>query len=84
MKSVLMTFLMFFVVFASIQMGILDVINSGLFHFIAYAAFAVVIGCAVYFVGIPKFSDDTDENPEIAITESSETSVSKEDKREKV
>ena len=84
MKSVLMTFLMFFVVFASIQLGILDAINSGIFHLIVYIAFAVVIVCALYFVGLPKFSEGEKQNTEISTAEPSETDVLKEKKQEKV
>ena len=75
---------MFLVVFTSIQLGILDVINSGVFHLIVYIAFAVVIGCALYFVGVPKFSESENKTTELSVAEPTEKNVLKEDNQEKV
>lgn len=54
MKSVLLTFLMFFVIFALLKMNILDVFSNTVFHIISYISIITVLGCAVYFVGIPS------------------------------
>lgn len=64
MKSVLLTFLIFFIIFALLKMNILDVISSDVFHFISYACVFTVIGCAVFFIGFPSRSNSSQQLPE--------------------
>lgn len=54
MKSVLITFVIFFVIFALLKMNILDIFSNTIFHIISYASLITVVGCAIYFVGIPS------------------------------
>lgn len=54
MKSVLGTFLIFIVIFGLLKMNIIGVLNSTTFHVISYIALVLVVGCAVYFVGMPS------------------------------
>ena len=54
MKSVLGTFLIFIVIFGLLKMNIIGVLNSTTFHIIGYAALILVVGCAIYFVGMPS------------------------------
>ena len=64
MKSVLLTFLIFFIIFALLKMNILDVISSDVFHFVSYACVFTVIGCAVFFIGFPSRSNSSQQLPE--------------------
>lgn len=61
MKSVLLTFLIFFIIFTLLKMNILDVISSGIFHFISYACILTVIGCGIFFIGLPSRSNSSQQ-----------------------
>jgi len=54
MKSVFITFIIFVVLFALLDSGIISVISSSAFHYAVYALFVMVIGAGVYFVGLPN------------------------------
>ena len=56
MKSVLGTFLIFIIIFGLLKMNIIGVLNSTTFHVVSYASLIIVVGCAVYFIGMPSFS----------------------------
>lgn len=45
---------MFFVVFALLKMNILDLFSNTIFHIISFICLISVVGCAIYFVGIPS------------------------------
>lgn len=64
MKSVLLTFLIFFVIFTLLKLNILDVISSRIFHFISYACIITVVGCGIFFIGFPSRSDNSPQLPE--------------------
>ena len=64
MKSVLLTFLIFFVIFTLLKLNILDIISSRVFHFVSYACIFTVVGCAIFFIGFPSRSNSSQQLPE--------------------
>lgn len=54
MKSVLLTFLIFFVVFTLLKMNIVGLLSSSVFHIVSYTLAGIVFACAIYFVGLPS------------------------------
>ncbi len=61
MKSVVITLIIFAVVFTLLHYNVLDFIGSTTFSYISTALFILVLGCGFIFVGIPHFNtaDDT-------------------------
>lgn len=57
MKSVFLSILIFVAVFSMLKMNVLALIDNRFFTPLALGAFIIVIGCAVYFVGLPKAGD---------------------------
>lgn len=57
MKSVLLSFLMFIVVFSALKFNILRVFDHHIVVWLAAISFIIVVGCAIYFVGAPKWKD---------------------------
>lgn len=55
MKSVILTFLMFIVIFIILKADAVSIIDNGIFKIASFVLFFAVLGCAVYFVGIPDF-----------------------------
>ena len=56
MKSVVITFIIFAVVFALLQCNVLDFIGSTTFSFLSIGLFILVLGCGFIFVGVPHFN----------------------------
>jgi hypothetical protein len=50
---------MFIVVFTAIYFHVMDLIDNNFFRFISLGGFLVVVACAVYFVGLPKFENSS-------------------------
>ena len=61
MKSVFLSFFIFLIVFIVLRSDILSVVSTNIFSYITFGAFLLVIGCALYFVGIPKTSENSPE-----------------------
>jgi hypothetical protein len=59
MKSTLLSILIFIIVFAALKLNVLKLLDGNILLYISLVFFIGVIGCALYFVGIPK-SDKTD------------------------
>jgi uncharacterized membrane protein YidH (DUF202 family) len=57
MKSVLLSFLMFIVVFTAIKFDILRIFDHHIVVWLAGISFIIVMGCALYFIGAPKWAD---------------------------
>lgn len=57
MKSVLLSFLMFIVVFTALKLDILKVFDSHIIVWLAAISFVIVMGCALYFIGVPRWKD---------------------------
>lgn len=56
MKSVVITFIIFAVVFALLHYNVLDFIGSTTFSFLSIGLFILVLGCGFIFVGAPHFN----------------------------
>lgn len=56
MKSVVITFIIFAVVFALLHYNVLDFIGSTTFSFLSIGLFILVLGCGFIFVGVPHFN----------------------------
>ena len=56
MKSVVITFIIFAVVFALLYYNVLDFIGSTTFSFLSIGLFILVLGCGFIFVGVPHFN----------------------------
>lgn len=54
MKSVFLTIIFFIILFSSLKMGILDIIDTTAFSYITFISFFAVIIVAIYFIGLPK------------------------------
>lgn len=54
MKSVFLSFIIFFVVFLIMRSDILAVVSTDAFTYLTFGSFILVLGCAFYFIGIPK------------------------------
>lgn len=61
MKSIFLSFFIFLIVFIVLRSDILSVVSTNTFSYITFGAFLLVIGCALYFVGIPKISENSPE-----------------------
>ena len=64
MKSVFLSFFIFLIVFIVLRSDILSVVSTNIFSYITFGAFLLVIGCALYFVGIPKMSENSPKTNE--------------------
>lgn len=64
MKSVFLSFFIFLIVFIVLRSDILSVVSTNTFSYITFGAFLLVIGCALYFVGIPKMSENSPKSNE--------------------
>lgn len=56
MKSVVITFIIFAVVFALLHYNVLDFIGNTTFSFLSIGLFILVLGCGFIFVGVPHFN----------------------------
>ncbi len=54
MKSLILTFIMFAVVFTLLSFNVLDIVSTGFFSYSAKISFVLVIICALLFVGVPE------------------------------
>lgn len=54
MKSLILTFIMFAVVFTLLSFNVLDIVNTDFFSYSAKILFVLVIICALLFVGVPE------------------------------
>ena len=54
MKSVVITLLMFFVVFSLVSFNILDIVDNSTFSYLVRIIFVLVLLSAVVFVGVPQ------------------------------
>ena len=52
MKKAIISLFFLIIIYIMLDHNALDVIGSDAFHYAAYILFAVVMGCAVYFVGV--------------------------------
>ena len=75
MKSVVITFIIFAVVFALLHYNVLDFIGSTTFSFLSIGLFILVLGCGFIFVGVPHFNTNNTNN-------NTKTSKRKKTKRE--
>ena len=57
MKSVFVTLIMFAVVFGSLWLGVLDLIDNSYFIYISGLIFVMVVGYALIFIGKPTKKD---------------------------
>ena len=57
MKSILLSILMFIVIFTALKFNILSLIDNHIIFYVAIIGIIVVIISALYFVGVPKLSD---------------------------
>ena len=57
MKSVLITFVMFFVLFGLLKLNILSVLNGSWFPILSLVIFLIVIAIAVAMFGLPTKND---------------------------
>lgn len=55
MKSVLLSFLMFIVVFTALKFNVLRIFDHHIIVYVSWTAFVIVIFCALYFIGAPKW-----------------------------
>ena len=55
MKSVVLTFLMLVIIFAVLKTNVLAIVDVNVLEIVFFVLFVIVMGCAVYFVGIPDF-----------------------------
>ena len=88
MKSVVVTFLMFVVVFILLKFDALALIDNSIFRIGSFVLFCCVLGCAIYFVGIPDFkqlqndiAEDRD-NLEQSVEKTSSNKAEKKSKKE--
>lgn len=72
MKSVVITLIIFAVVFTLLHYNVLDFIGSTTFSFLSIGLFIFVLGCGFIFVGAPHFNTSND----------TQTAKSKKTKRE--
>lgn len=72
MKSVFLSILIFIVVFSLLKMNVLMLVDNHFFVPIALGAFIIVLGCAIYFVGLPKTGDMVDKLKQISHPEEKE------------
>ena len=54
MKSVVITLLMFFVVFSLVSFNVLDIVDNSIFSYLVRIIFVLVLLSAVVFVGVPQ------------------------------
>lgn len=57
MKSIFVTLIMFAVVFGSLWLGVLDLIDNNYFIYISGLIFVMVVGYALIFIGKPTKED---------------------------
>lgn len=57
MKSVILSFLMFIVVFTALKFNVLRIFDHHIIVYVSLTAFIIVIFCALYFIGTPKWRD---------------------------
>ena len=55
MKSVLLSFLMFIVVFTALKFNVLRIFDHHIIVYVSWTAFVIVIFCALHFIGAPKW-----------------------------
>lgn len=54
MKSVVITLLMFFVVFSLVSFNVLNIVDNSIFSYLVRIIFVLVLLSAVVFVGVPQ------------------------------
>lgn len=54
MKSVVITLLMFFVVFSLVNFNVLNIVDNSIFSYLVRIIFVLVLLSAVLFVGVPQ------------------------------
>ena len=54
MRNAILSLLVLIIILVLIRHDVLNLLTSDIFHYIAYGTFIVVMGSAVYFVGIKK------------------------------
>ncbi|MBP5216181.1 MAG: hypothetical protein J6039_06500 [Alphaproteobacteria bacterium] len=64
MKSIFITFLLFIVVFSVAQSGVFGLLSHWSLHYGAFVLLAVIICCALYFVGLPKKTEKQSKKEE--------------------
>lgn len=57
MKSVVLTFLMFLLVFGALRLGLVSLFDGPWFLIATFAIFLIVIGVAVFMFGLPTKQD---------------------------
>ena len=61
MKSLLITFLMFIVIFILLKIDIFSIFTNTYFHILCYTSFILVFACGIFFVGLPLKSHKNKE-----------------------
>ena len=56
MKSVFLSFIIFFVVFLIMRSDILAFVSTNFFTYLVFGSFILVLSSAFYFIGIPKIN----------------------------
>lgn len=57
MKSVLLTFLMFAVLFGILKLNVVSLLDGSTFLIVSAAIFAIILGIAVFLFGLPTKED---------------------------
>lgn len=75
MKSVFISILMFIVVFTALKFNILSLFDNRIILYVSIVCLIIVIGCALYFIGIPGSTDAKKVTTETQEKKDDETSV---------
>lgn len=72
MKTAIISLFFLIIIFTALQYNVLSLLRSDAFHYASYAALVIVIGCAVYFVGVKRAPTETSTNSSAQTSEDTE------------